>query len=74
MKTNWIGTMKKIRLLALSLVLTVAAAGYVLPPSFFGQIPLRGESSLGLLVGEDDGFACAIFYGSDIEGNLEPCG
>ncbi|GEM_PF-6438195 len=24
--------------------------------------------------GVDDGFACVLFYGSDIGGNLEPCG
>jgi hypothetical protein len=73
-KVNWVESMKKIRLLAIGLVLTVVAVGYFLPPRLMGQAPAHDASSVLPLLGTDDGFACALFYGSDIDGSLEPCG
>jgi hypothetical protein len=66
------GRGKIIRWLVVALVLATAIVGY-------SRSPLReqGPASSSVLLqelGVDDGFAGVLFYGSDIDGNLEPCG
>jgi len=59
-----------IRWLVVALVLATAMVGYS-RPHLREQAP---SSALRQELGVDDGFAGVLFYGSDIDGNLEPCG
>jgi len=63
---------KIIRLLIITLMLATTIVGYSRAPLWE---PTQSASSGSLSeLGVDDGFACVLFYGSDIDGNLETCG
>jgi hypothetical protein len=62
---------KMIRLLVVMLTLAAAIGGSFWPLAW-GQS--RPPSAQLPQFGEADGFACVLFYGSDIDGSLEPCG
>jgi len=61
--------MKMIRLLIVMLMLATAIAGYSQSPR---REPAPAPAPLREL-GTDDGFAYVLFYGGDIDGNLEMC-
>jgi hypothetical protein len=64
------GQVRIIRLLIITLMVTMAIVRYSQP-----HLWAQAQSSTQLpQFGEDDGFAAILFYGSDIDGNLEPCG
>lgn len=64
---------KKInRPLIITLVLVATIAGYSRP--YLGEQASSNKPAPLPELGVDDGFACVLFYGSDIDGNLEPCG
>ncbi len=61
---------RTVRILILALMLAMIVIGY--SRSSWGQ---QGPSPVSLPeLGEDDRFACVLFFGSDINGDLEPCG
>lgn len=66
------GRGKFIRWLVVALVLATAMVGYS-RPQLRDQASVP-SSALRQELGADDGFAGVLFYGSDIDGNLEPCG
>ncbi|MBI3949536.1 MAG: hypothetical protein HY314_03670 [Acidobacteria bacterium] len=66
-KMRWVNTT---RLLIITLMLTTAIVGYSRPGLWEQTRPAAQLPQFG----EADGFACVLFYGSDIDGNLEPCG
>lgn len=61
-----------VRLLIIALVLVTAIVGY--SRSLLPRQESAPSAALRQELGVDDGFAVVLFYGSDIGGNLEPCG
>jgi hypothetical protein len=72
LKMMRIGRVKTMRLLVIAMMLVAALVGYSRPRGW-EQSPSPGRIPLPEL-GADDGFAFVVFYGSDIDGNLETCG
>ncbi|MCS6806716.1 MAG: hypothetical protein RMM98_08600 [Acidobacteriota bacterium] len=61
---------RQTRLFILMIFMVATVIGYAYAPE-----PMQDRMSLRLPeLGTDNGFALALFYGSDIDGSLETCG